>query len=181
VPPAKKPVTVQLPTAVRDEIADAARRTHRSVAFIVRRALAAIPKGASAVGAAGPRAPLELTTDDDDPADTVSKIKAAAGASLDDAIAAAWIATRARFQAWIAREEAAGQAERADDLDAGLRDAAAAATPVARLVELSKSEYPKIRALVAAHPQAPKEVLERLSADKEPYVRDAVENRRLKG
>ena len=172
---------VQVPGDVADEIADAARRTHRSVGFIVRRALGAA--ASAQLVPAGDRAPLTIAVDEDDPADTLSKIKAFASSerSLDDAVTAAWTATRARFQAWIAREESAAQAERADDLDTALTDAAAATTPAARLTDLSKSEYPKVRALVAVHPSCPPEVLTKLAADKEPYVRDAVENRRLKG
>jgi hypothetical protein len=179
--PPRKPLTVSLPRDVADELADAARRTQRSVAFIVRRALGAAPN-ASDAGAPSERVDLALTTDEDDPPDTATKIKAAAkGRSLDDAIAAAWRETRARFHAWIAREEAAATAERADDLDTSLADAQAASTPVARLTALASSEYPKVRALVAIHPSTPPDVLAKLSQDKEPYVRDAVENRRLKG
>src|SRR4051794_20839633 len=95
VPPSRKPLIVQGPAAVADELSDAARRTQRSVAFIVRRALGAA--GAAHLAPAGDRVPLTISTDEDDPADTLSKIKAAAGdRSLDDAVAAAWTATRAR-------------------------------------------------------------------------------------
>lgn len=176
--PPRKPLTVSVPPEVAGEIAEAARRTHRSIAFIVRRALAACKDAPAAP--AGERAPLQLTTDDDDPPDTAARIKAAAGARpLDDAIAAAWIATRARFQAWIAREEAAAQAERADELDDSLRDARDPSTPVDKLRALAGSAYPKVRALVAAHPSTPPDVLSRLAKDREPYVREAVERRRL--
>ena len=184
--PPRKPLTVSLPRDVAEEIADAARRTRRSVAFIVRRALGAAPHAAEVP--TGQRAELTLVTDEDDPADTLTKIKAHEKAhpsvgnrSLDDAIAAAWTATRARFHAWIAREEAAAQNERADDLDRELVDAQDPATSLERLAHLSTSEYPKVRALVAVNPSTPADVLHRLSADKEPYVRDAVTNRRLKG
>jgi hypothetical protein len=181
VPPARKPLTVQVAVLVADEIGDAARRTRRSVAFIVRRALGAAPN--AQVVPEGERVALQLTTDEDDPADTLSKIKAHGqrDLSLDDAVAAAWLATRARFQAWIAREEDAARAEDAHDLDTELKDAGAPSTTVARLIELSKSEYPKVRALVAVHASTPPEVLKVLATDREPYVRDATENRRLKG
>lgn len=180
MPPSKKPLAVSLPQTIASEIADAARRTQRSTAFIVRRALAAAPKDAASAPADPATAALALTLDEDDPPDTLSKIKSAAGARpLDTAIASAWLATRARFQAWIAREEAAAHAERADDLDAGLRDARDPNLDLARLLALSKSEYPKIRALVAVHPATPPEVLAALARDREPYVRDAVENRSL--
>jgi hypothetical protein len=179
MPPRKSP-TVQVPREVATEIEDAARRTGRSVAFIVRRALGAAPNASAAPE--GKRVALALGTDEDDPADTLIKIKAAGkGRSLEDAIAAAWTETRARFHAWIAREEAAAQAERADDLDAALSDARDSAIPVERLRALAASEYPKVRALVAVHPSTPAEILDRLAQDREPYVRDAVTNRRLAG
>jgi len=178
--PPRKPLTVQVPLEVAGEIADAARRTQRSIAFIVRRALGAAPNATNVPQ--GDRQALVLTTDEDDPADTLTKIEAAAKTrSLDDAIAAAWTETRARFHAWIAREEAACQAERADDLDAALRDSQDPKVSVERLTTLASSEYPKVRALVAVHAACPAEVRARLAEDKEPYVRDAVENRRLKG
>ena len=117
---------------------------------------------------------LELTTDEDDPADTASKIKAAAGSrSVDDALAAAWMATRDRFRAWVEREESAAQAERADDLDSALADAEKASAPPARLSELARSEYPKVRAMVAAHTSTPPEALAALAQDKERTVRAA--------
>ena len=77
VPPTRKPLVVQVPATVADEINDAARRTQRSVAFIVRRALAAAP--AAQLVPTGDRAPFPIVTDEDDPADTLPKIKAAAG------------------------------------------------------------------------------------------------------
>lgn len=181
MPPAKKALTVSMPRTVAHEVADVAARTQRSVAFIARRALSAAPPDAP-LPAMTELESLALTTDEDDPPDTVSKLKAAATSRcLDEALAAAWVATRDRFKKWLEREESAQQAERADDLDAGLRAAADPATAVDRLVVLGSSEYPKIRALVAAHPKTPAEVLGRLAQDREPYVRDAVENRRLKG
>ena len=179
--PPRKPLTVSLPQTVADELADAARRTQRSVAFIVRRALGAAPNAPDR-SVDGERVPLALTTDEDDPADTLTKIKAAAKErALEDAIAAAWLETRARFHAWIAREEAAAQAENADDLDTALGQAQDPKATVEILVRLAANEYPKVRALVAIHPATPPEALARLAQDKEPYVRDAVENRRLKG
>lgn len=178
--PPRKPLIVEVQREVAEEIADAARRTQRSVAFIVRRALGAAPNAQNVPS--GEKAELALTTDEDDPADQLTKIKAhAKSRSLDDAIAAAWTETRARFHAWIAREEAAGQAERADDLDHSLRDAQDPKISIDRLIALASSEYPKVRALVAIHPACPADILTKLSTDKEPYVRDAVENRRLKG
>ena len=162
---------------VADELTDAARRLHRSIAFIARRALAAAPNAEPVPS--GEKIALVLATDEDDPADTLSKIKSSAsGRSVDDALGAAWLATRAKFHAWIAREEDAGQAEKADDLDTALRDAKDPNMDIARLVILAASEYPKVRALVAQHPLCTKELLTKLAADKEPYVRDAVANRR---
>jgi hypothetical protein len=179
--PARKPLTVQVPSEVAGEIEDAARRTQRSVAFIVRRALGAAPN-ALPVSPTGEKRELVLATGEDDPADTPTKIKSLAkGRSLDDAITAAWTETRARFHAWIAREESVGQAEHADHLDTSLRDAQDPKTAAARLIALASSEYPKVRALVAIHAACPADVLTRLAQDKEPYVRDAVENRKLKG
>ena len=188
--PPKKPLTVTLPRSIANEIADVAQKTQRSIAFIVRRAFAAAasektqPLSDAAKLAAMPPdpVPFAIETDEDDPPNTALKIREAAGkASLEDAVTSAWLATRRRFLAWADKEQSAGAAERADDLDAGLRDAADPKTGKDRLVALSKSEYPKIRALVAAHPLTPPDVLATLASDKEPYVRDAVENRRLKG
>lgn len=175
--PPRKPLHVHVPQMVADELTDAAHRLHRSIAFIVRRALAAAPN--AELVPSGDRVQLVVATDEDDPADTIAKIKAAAaGRSLDDAVGAAWLATRAKFHAWIAREEDAGQAEKADDLDAALRDAKDPNVDAARLAMLAGSEYPKVRALVAQHPACTKELLAKLAGDKEPYVRDAVANRR---
>lgn len=167
-----KPPTVELPRAIADEITDAARKTHRSTVFIVARALAAA-KDPPSVTLDGPSASLTLASDDDDAPKSIAAVKSAGAA----AIAAAWTATRARFAAWIAREEEAQQAERADDLDAGLRDAAAPSTSAARLVELAKSEYVRVRVLVAQHPNAPPEALAALRADKDRVVRAAVADR----
>jgi hypothetical protein len=169
VPPKAKPPTLELPRAIADEIADAAAKTHRSVSFIVARALAA-GKDAPAVTLDGERAVVTLTTGEDDPPAAVAAAKTASAA----AVAAAWTATRARFAAWVAREQAAQQAEQSEDLDTGLRDAAAADTASARLLELAKSEYVRVRALVAAHPAAPAEALALLAADKDRVVRAAL-------
>jgi hypothetical protein len=173
----RKPLVVELPRPIATEIADVVARTQRSPAFVALRALGAAP-AAPAAPPAGDRAALALTTDDDDPPNTAAKLKAAAaGRPLDEALAAAWVATRARFQRWAEREVALRGAERADDLDAGLAAAADPATPPGRLAELAASPYPRIRALVAAHPQAPADALARLAEDREPYVRDAVRDR----
>jgi hypothetical protein len=169
VPPKSKPPTIELPAALADEIATAARKTHRSVAFIVARALAA-GKDATILPLVGDLTPLVLTSDEDDPPRALASVhKASSGA-----IAAAWTATRARFAAWIQREEEAQAAERAEDLDAGLRDAADATCAPARLVELARSEYVRVRALVARHPAAPAEALARLAADPDRVVREAL-------
>jgi leucine rich repeat (LRR) protein len=167
-----KPLLVELPEAIAVEIADAAKKTHRSTVFIVARALAA-GKDAPAVALDGRRAPLSLASDDDDPPRALAAVKQASAA----AIAAAWTATRARFAAWIAREQEAQEAERADDLDAGLRDAAAVDAAPSRLVELARSEYVRVRTLVARHPQAPVEALAILRADKDRVVREAIDDR----
>jgi hypothetical protein len=176
VPPKSKAASIELPEAIANEIADAAVRTHRSTSFIIARALAA-GKGAPAVTLAAPLKALPLTSDEDDPPSAISVAKKASAAEL----AAAWTATRARFAAWIAREEEAQKAERADDLDAGLRDAANPATPAARLVELARSEYGRVRPLLVANPAAPAEALAILAQDKDRVVREALENRKLAG
>jgi hypothetical protein len=165
---------VRLPPAVRDEIESVARRTHRSLAFIARRALSTASRG-GAVGEPGPRVELVLTVDEDDPPDTALKVRALAGTgSLDDALLGAWIHARARFLAWAAREEAASAGERADALDLGLALAADPGTAPARLRELVKSEYPKVRVLLAAHPRVPEDAQALLSSDREPQVRKAL-------
>ena len=165
--------TILLPRAVSDDIADAARRTHRSVAFIVARALAAAKEAAPAT-LDGELAPLTITSDEDDPPNALKAAKSADPQHL----AGAWLATRARFAAWIAREEAAQAAERADDLDAGLRDASDGKVAPARLVELARSEYVRVRALVAVHPHAPPEALTLLAQDRDRVVREALQARR---
>jgi hypothetical protein len=168
--------TILLPRAISDEIADAARRTHRSVSFIVARALAAAKDAAAPPPDAtsdGELAPLVLTSDEDDPPNA---LKAAQSAD-PQRLASAWRATRARFAAWIAREEAAQANERADDLDTGLHDASDGKTAPARLVELARSEYVRVRALVAVHPQAPAEALQLLAEDRDRVVRQALQAR----
>jgi hypothetical protein len=167
------PPTLALPRAVSDEIADAARRTHRSVAFIVARALAA-GKDAAPQPLTGELSELALTSDDDDPPGALKAAKTADPSHLT----AAWQLTRPRFQSWIAREEAAQAAERADDLDAGLRDASDVRAAPARLIELARSEYVRVRALVAVHPGAPPEALELLGRDRDRVVRQALDARR---
>lgn len=164
-----KPLTVELPRAIAAEIADAASKTHRSTTFIVARALAA-GRGATKFPLDGELTKLTLTSDDDDPPSAIAAVKQASG----DDITAAWTATRARFAAWIAREQAAQANERADDLDAGLRDAADPATKPARLAELAASEYVKVRALVARHPATPADALAKLGADADRIVRAAL-------
>ena len=174
MPPKGKAAAIELPQAIADEIADAAHKSHRSTAFIVARALAA-GKGAPAVPLTAPLSSLPLTSDEDDPASALGAAKRATSVEL----AAAWTATRARFAAWIAREVEAQRAEHAGDLDTGLRDAADARTPAARLIELARSEYVRVRALVARHPAPPAEALQILGADKDRVVREALENGRL--
>jgi hypothetical protein len=172
VPAKAKLPTLELPSAIADEIADAAAKTHRSLAFIVARTLAA-GGNAAPVAIAGERVTLTLRADEDDPPSAVAAAKQASAA----AVVAAWTATRARFAAWIAREQAAQQAERADDLDAGLRDAADVRTPPPRLLQLAQSEYVRVRALVAGHPAAPPEALTLLGADRDRVVRQALASR----
>ncbi len=174
MPPKGKAASIELPSAIADEIADAASKTHRSTAFIIARALAA-GKAAPPVTLAPPLRALPITSDEDDPPSAAAAAKKASAAEL----AAAWTATRARFAAWIAREVEAQRAEQADDLDRGLADAADARTPPARLVELARSEYVRVRTLVAQHPAAPAEALQILAGDKDRVVREALENRRL--
>jgi leucine rich repeat (LRR) protein len=172
VPPKSKAAAIELPQPIADEIADAATKTHRSTAFIVARALAA-GKGAPAVPLAAPLSSLPLTSDEDDPPSALAAAKKATGAEL----AAAWTATRARFAAWIAREVDAQKAEHADDLDQGLRDAADPKTPATRLVELARSEYVRVRTLVAGHPAAPADALRLLGDDKDRVVKEALASR----
>jgi hypothetical protein len=176
VPPKGKAATIDLPSAIADEIADAAHKTHRSTAFILARALAA-GKGAPAVALAAPLKPLPLTSDEDDPASALAAAKKATTAD----VAAAWTATRARFAAWIAREVEAQKAERADDLDAGLRDAADPKTPPPRMIELARSEYVRVRTTLIANPAVSPEALAVLAADKDRVVREALENKKLAG
>ena len=176
MPPKGTPATIELPQAIADEIADAAKKTHRSTAFILARALAA-GKGAPAVPLAAPLKPLAITSDEDDPASALAAAKKASSAE----VAAAWTATRARFAAWIAREVEAQKAEHADDLDAGLRDAADANTPPARMLELARSEYVRVRTTLLANPALSPEALAILQSDKDRVVREAVENRKLAG
>jgi len=169
VPPKAKPPTLSLPQSVADEISSAARKTHRSVAFIVARALAA-GKDATILPLVGEMTPLALTSDEDAPPRAVTAARSASAG----AVAAAWTATRVRFAAWIAREVEAQAAERADDLDAGLRDAADRGCAPTRLGELATSVYVRVRALVAAHPATPADALARLANDPDRVVREAL-------
>ena len=63
-----KPRTLELPTATADEIAAAAARSERSIAFLVLGALKSAPALSGDPGA-GARKTLSLETDDDDPRD----------------------------------------------------------------------------------------------------------------
>jgi hypothetical protein len=169
-------VLVSVETAA--EIRQVAAAVRRSVAFVVERALSAAPSVNGPAGATS----LELTLDEDDPGDLRARIAKRAGTRmLDGAVNAAWQATRTRFSAWVEREKAAQAGERADELDAELADASEPTTPAPRLIELANSAYPKVRALVAANPGAPADTVRKLADDREPYVRDAVENRRQRG
>ena len=172
----KKPLTVQVPSSVRDEIEQVARKTERSVAFIVKRALSAAPPDVVAIDDASAKVALAITTGEDDSADLLTKIKAAAKApaTLDDRIAGAWAQTRTKFSAWMEKTAVVDAGEKADDLDQGLRESADPKTSPARLTELAKSEYPRVRALVAAHASTPVELFASLAKDREPVVREAV-------
>jgi hypothetical protein len=175
----KRSLKIKLPSETAQELAKVAEATQRSTGFIALRALSAAPK-APAVTVAKAVA-FELTLDEDDAANTFAKITATSGdRSVDEALAAAWVATRDRFSKFLSKETTAREAEQADELDDSLREAAAPSTTAARLDELSASAYPRVRALVAAHPNTTAKALAQLSRDKEPYVRDAVENRTLK-
>jgi hypothetical protein len=169
-----KPISIEVSMLVRDEIEDVARRVRRSVAFVARRALAAAGRP-PLDDVSGARAVLVLRTDEDDPADTASRLRAAAGERpLGAALEASWRAARVRFLQWAEREEAAARAEEAADLDVALRDASDAATSPARLAELAESEYPRVRQLVAQHAATPADARARLANDRERVVRDAV-------
>ena len=175
----KRSLKIKLPFEIAQELAKVAEATQRSTGFIALRALSAAPKAPAAAAALS--VAFELTLDEDDAANTLTKITAASGdRSVDEALAAAWVATRDRFSKFLSKETSARQAEQADELDESLREAEAPGTTAARLDELSSSAYPRVRALVAAHPNATAKSLALLSRDKEPYVRDAVENRTLK-
>lgn len=175
----KRSLNIKLPFEIAQEITQVAQSTQRSTGFIALRALSAAPKAPAA--AVSKAVAFELTLDEDDAANTLTKITATSGdCSVDEALAAAWLATRDRFSKFLSKETSAQQAEQADELDESLWQAAAPQTTAARLDELCSSDYPRVRALVAAHPNATAKALAQLSRDKEPYVRDAVENRTLK-
>jgi hypothetical protein len=173
--------SLRLPPSVADEIAAASARSERSVAFLV---LGALKSAAALTGdpAAGERRELSLTTDEDDPRDIGTRLdrlaaEKAKGRSLDDAVALAWSARRTQILAWVDRIASVDVGTQADDLDQGLRDAAAPGTASARLIELARSPYPRVRALVAAHLGTPPEALAILGADRERIVREALERR----
>jgi hypothetical protein len=168
----KKAPQLDLPAAIGDEIRDVARRAQRSVAFVVQRTLIA-GKDAPVTAMSGPTAPLLLTTDDEDPPNLPAKLKAVTAVE----VASAWPAAREKFHAWLKKLEAAAQAERADDLDAELAQASDPSTAAARLAELSKSVYPKVRMLVAAHKNTSADVIAALAKDREPSVREIVSAR----
>jgi len=173
--------SLTLPSAIATQISDVAARTRRSTAFIVLRSLSGAPKDASATISA-PTLALKLERDDDDPANIVSKIEAAAGSrDLAAAIAGAWASNGTRFLKWAETEAAAQKAEEADDLDAELKTASDPATQTAALEKLAGSVFPRVRALVAAHKNTSATAIKLLERDRETYVRDAIANRRLKG
>ena len=175
----KRDLKIKLPADVAKELAQVAASTQRSTAFIALRALSAGGR-APMVKLENPQ-PFVLQLDEDDAAATLTKITQAAGArGVDEALASAWVATRDRFAKFLHKETSARQAEVADELDQSLAEAEAPETNTQRLDELARSEYPRVRALAAAHPNTSDAALARLARDKEPYVRDAVENRRLK-
>jgi len=175
-----KPRSLELPVATADEIAAAAARSELSIAFLVLGALKSAPALVGEPG--GARKALPLTTDDDDPRDLHKRLDKLAddkarGKSLDDAVALAWTARRAQILAWVERIAHVDEGQKADDLDSGLRDAATATTAGPRLLELARSPYPRVRALVAAHKAAPPEALKLLASDKERIVMEALEQR----
>lgn len=172
------PEAVWVSATTANELEALARRVGRSVAFVVERALAAAKLPGVGIAAPGETS-LVLAVDDDDPEDLRARIarRARAGGGLDVAVEAAWRATRARFLAWAAREEAARGAECADDLDAALAAARAPSTSSAQLGLLAASVYPRVRALVAAHPATDAATLARLAADRERCVREALAQR----
>ncbi len=165
----KKPSaeTLEVPAAVRDELVAIAGKAGRSTVFVAARALSAAP--AAPPAPEGPTVSLALVPDEDDPPGQLAKVLAQGGARL----AAAWLASRERFLAWAAKAEAADRASQADDLDAALVEAADPATAPARLALLARSEYPRVRARVAAHPAAPAEVRAALARDRDRTVREA--------
>jgi hypothetical protein len=170
----RKPTTLNLPAPFVDEITAVAAAARRSVAFVVRRALGQGPPPDALPPPAGPTAALALTTDEDDPADLVSRTQKAAGArSLDEAATLAWAARRTQFLAWAARERAAAEAERADDLDAELQRAEDPSAGAADLEALLGSVYVRVRALVARHPHLTEAQRKRLVRDPDRVVREA--------
>ena len=175
-------LALKLPTAVADEIESAARRSERSVGFLVLGALKS--SGALSGDIPDPRRAMEVTTGDDDPKDLGARLKKLAADKklpIDDAVALAWVARRAAILAWVDKIAAVDVGQQADDLDEGLRRAADPKTPAAELVALAGSVYVKVRVLVAENPSSPKDALIKLGADKDRVVREALENRTLAG
>jgi hypothetical protein len=175
------PRSLSLPVDVADELLAASARAERSAAFLVLGALKASGELTGTVDA-GARRAVSLDRDEEDPRDLVSQIVKLAAAkarklSLDDAVALAWRDRRAPILAWVERVAALNADASTDELDAELRAAADAKTPPARLAELAKSAYPRVRALVAANAVAPAEVLAVLSQDGDRIVKEALARR----
>lgn len=175
-------LALSLPLEIAQEIAAAAMRAERSVGFLVLGALKSAP---ALVGKApgGPSHDLLVTTDEDDPKDLAKRlqklaVEKAPGASTEVAVALAWSARRSQILAWVDRIAAVNLGARADDLDDGLREASAPGTSTERLLALAQSDYPKVRALVVAHPRAPAAALELLARDREKAVRQAFSDKR---
>ncbi len=167
---------IPVPSSVKQEIEELARRAGRSTGFVTRRALVAA-KGKSGPIADGPRADLLLSLDEDDDPKTPKKIAELCterGGDPGDALASAWGATRAQFHAWLARLEEADAASRADDLDAALAEAESPTTSAERLAVLASHEYVQVRARVAANPNTTVATLEKLSTEREKTIRAAL-------
>lgn len=175
------PLSLKLPIATVAEIERAAARCERSVGFLILGAL----KSASSLSGepVGERVSFALRTDDEDPRDLVARSKKLAAEkapkrAFDDAVALAWQARREQILAWVEKIAKVNEGEKSDDLDEGLRIAADPATEPDKLVDLAKSEYPRVRALVAAHRGSPMEALELMKNDRERIVREALIARR---
>jgi len=167
---AKKPHTIQVPPEVKATIDDVAARSSRSVAFVVD----IILRGSSASSAReGDLVAMEIAPEKDDPRGLVSNIKKAGKKDLAGRVVGGLGETKARLLAWADRMHAAMTKPQAAELDRALDAARALSTDAAQLIELAKSEYPKVRALVAAHPNTPEEVRVKLSKDRDRTVREA--------